>query len=204
MKKKSIAILSPRDMGHAVGRALVQRGHKVFTCLEGRSVRSRGLAELAGIRDIPDLNSLVSNVELILSILPPVSALELASGIATAIKETGSKPVVVDCNAIFPKTSYSIAETMGAVKVFFIEAGIIGLAPGIEGNEGPRFYVSGPDTAEMVSLNGCGFKVIDLGKKNGSASGIMSPGVCFLSRCLFMFSIHVLYSCCLYSCCLFI
>ena len=54
----------------------------------------------------------------------------------------------------------------------FVDAGIIGLAPGKEANGGPRFYVSGPNVEGMTSLNGCGFKVISLGKEIGRASGI--------------------------------
>ena len=47
----AIAVLMPGDMGHAVGRVLAQHGHDVLTCLDGRSERTRGLSEAAGIRD---------------------------------------------------------------------------------------------------------------------------------------------------------
>ncbi|HEU0021792.1 MAG TPA: DUF1932 domain-containing protein [Dehalococcoidia bacterium] len=37
MTIKTIAIISPGDMGSGIGKALVQEGYQVLTCLEGRS-----------------------------------------------------------------------------------------------------------------------------------------------------------------------
>ena len=48
-----VGILSPGDMGHAVGRVLVENGVKVVTCLEGRSKRTYDLAIKAGIEAVP-------------------------------------------------------------------------------------------------------------------------------------------------------
>ncbi|MBT5665856.1 MAG: 6-phosphogluconate dehydrogenase, partial [Rhodospirillaceae bacterium] len=59
MRFNTVAILSPGDMGHAVGRALRQSGRRVITCLEGRSERSRGLAEAGGFELSPTLDDLV-------------------------------------------------------------------------------------------------------------------------------------------------
>ena len=56
----AIAVLMPGDMGHAVGRVLAQHGHDVLTCLDGRSERTRGLFEAAGIRDGGDLDAVIA------------------------------------------------------------------------------------------------------------------------------------------------
>ena len=45
MTIQSVAILSPGHMGHNVGRLLIEHGMPVLTCLEGRSTRTRLLAE---------------------------------------------------------------------------------------------------------------------------------------------------------------
>ena len=37
MSLSTVALLSPGDMGHAVGAVLVANGLEVITCLEGRS-----------------------------------------------------------------------------------------------------------------------------------------------------------------------
>ena len=48
--KPTIAIMSPGDMGHAVGAALRQAGLRVITQLDGRSERTRALAARAASR----------------------------------------------------------------------------------------------------------------------------------------------------------
>ena len=74
MTIKKIAILSPGDMGHAVGRALSEHGFDILTHLEGRSERTYALAQDAGFRISPTLNELINETALLLSILVPASA----------------------------------------------------------------------------------------------------------------------------------
>ncbi len=170
MSLPAIAVLMPGDMGHAVGRVLREHGHRVLTCLAGRSDRTRGLAEAAGLEDTPDLETLIADVELVLSILPPGRALAQAEAIAAAMKSTGAVPVYADCNAISPSLTKTVGEEIAGAGAAYIDAGIIGLAPG----KGPatRFYVSGPDTALMESLDGKGIEVRALGEEVGAASGL--------------------------------
>ena len=47
-----IGIISPGDMGHALGAVLVQHGLRVLTNLQGRSPRTVALARQAGITDV--------------------------------------------------------------------------------------------------------------------------------------------------------
>lgn len=170
MSHSNIAILMPGDMGHAVGRVLREHGHRVVTCLAGRSERTRGLASAAGLEDVPDLDTLVGNVDLVLSILPPGRALAQAQAFAKAMTDTNSTPTYVDCNAISPDLTRKVGEVISAAGGSYIDAGIIGLAPG----KGPstRFYVSGPDTAPMEALDGKGIEVLALGGEVGAASGL--------------------------------
>lgn len=167
----AIAVLMPGDMGHAVGRVLARHGHDVLTCLDGRSERTRGLSEAAGIRDGGDLDAVIKAAALVLSILPPASALGLAGDVAGAMGRTGAKPVYVDCNAISPATANDIAAVLKAAGAPFIDAGIIGMAPDGHG-PGPRFYVSGSDTGPMQALDGKGFQVKAIGSEAGRASAL--------------------------------
>ena len=48
MTINTIAIQSPGDMGHEIGRVLVSGGYKVVSALEGRSKRTRDLAKSGG------------------------------------------------------------------------------------------------------------------------------------------------------------
>lgn len=170
MTTDTIAVLMPGDMGHAVGKALADAGYDVVTCLSGRSERTRALAEAGGLRDLDSLDAVATEASLVLSILPPASAMGLARDMAAAMERSGARPVYVDCNAISPGTVRDIANVIEAVGAPFIDAGIIGTKPGI--GPGPRFYVSGADTAPMQALDGKGFQVLGLGPEPGRASAI--------------------------------
>ncbi|MFQ5565878.1 MAG: DUF1932 domain-containing protein [Paracoccaceae bacterium] len=165
-----IAILMPGDMGHGVGRALRRHGHDVLTCLAGRSARSRGLAEAAGMRDAGSLDAVVREADLILSILPPDAALAQAKAVAAAMEAARGRPVYVDCNAVSPMTSREVGETITAAGAPFVDCGIIGRAPG-QGKP-TRFHVSGPDTGPMERLDGKGITVIPMGSEIGRASAL--------------------------------
>ena len=67
MDLSTVAILSPGDMGHAVGQRLREHELDVVTCLAGRSDRTRALAEKAGIRDVPTMEELVEQSDLVMS-----------------------------------------------------------------------------------------------------------------------------------------
>ena len=59
MSTFTVGLLSPGDMGHVVGQVAIASGARVITCLNGRSERTRKLAEIAGIEDIPTYSDLV-------------------------------------------------------------------------------------------------------------------------------------------------
>jgi len=170
MTMKTIAILMPGDMGHAVGRVLREHGFDVVVALEGRGPHTHALADAAGLRDVGSVPSAVEAADLILSILPPSAALHQAEQVASAMQALGNKPVYVDCNAISPATAKEVAAVIEATGALFIDAGIIGLAPGK--GTGPRFYVSGPDVGAMLALDGKGFEVIHAGAGVGEASAL--------------------------------
>ncbi len=170
MKVNKIAILSPGEMGHSVGRCLLAGGFDVATCLTGRSDRTRELTETAGIRDVPDLDDLVRDSDLILAILVPDQVRSLAEQVADAMRRTGSTAAYADCNAVSPATTREIDGIITGAGGRFIDAGIIGGPPG--GSEKTRFYASGPHEAVLTQLDGHGILVRPLGGEVGRASGI--------------------------------
>ena len=52
MDISTVAILSPGDMGHAVGQRLRENELDVITCLAGRSHRTRALSHTETIRQL--------------------------------------------------------------------------------------------------------------------------------------------------------
>jgi 3-hydroxyisobutyrate dehydrogenase-like beta-hydroxyacid dehydrogenase len=170
MTVNKIAILSPGDMGHAVGRALSEHGFDILTYLEGRSQRTYALAKDAGFRISATLNELINETDLLLSILVPASAETVAKEIARSLKETGETTLIADCNAISPMRSERIGRIIESAGGRYIDASIIGHPPGRD--VPPRFYVSGHYADTMLELDGKGIAVKTLGGDVGRASGI--------------------------------
>ena len=88
----TVAILSPGDMGHAVGQRLRENELEVVTCLAGRSDRTRTLAEKAGIRNVPTMEELVERSDLVMSMTVSAAVPGLCRQVADAIAATGADP----------------------------------------------------------------------------------------------------------------
>ncbi len=170
MSLTTVGILSPGDMGHTVGRVLGEHGLRVITCLHGRSQRTRSLAAEAGMTDVPTYQDLVSEAEMVLSILVPARAMLAAQAVAQAISETQAKLVYADCNAVAPETVCHIDEVITRAGGRFVDASIIGPPPRRPGTT--RFYASGPHARAFEALSEYGLDVIVLGDEIGQASAI--------------------------------
>ena len=171
ISKKTVGILMPGDMGHGCGQAFKENGFNVVSCLNQRSERTKKLAYNAGIKDLKTIDNVIKSSDLILSILPPESALKQAEAINSKILKLKKQITYVDCNAISPKTAKKISDTISSQFCNFIDAGIIGLNPIVEKGQ-TRLYVSGPNTDPVKVLNGNGFIIKDLGRDIGKASAM--------------------------------
>jgi 3-hydroxyisobutyrate dehydrogenase-like beta-hydroxyacid dehydrogenase len=169
--KPTIAIMSPGDMGHAVGATLREGGLRVISGLGGRSERTRALAARAGIEETADDAALVREADVLLSILVPAEAQALAERIARAVRGTAATPLYVDCNAVAPPTARHIAEIVEGAGARFVDAGIIGPPPK-PGASSTRFYVSGRDAAAFARLRDFGLDVRVVGDQPGQASAL--------------------------------
>ncbi len=167
----TIAILSPGNMGGAVGAQLGKSGYDVITCLAGRSDFTRRKADEAGFRDVADMNALVSEADLILSILDPAKAMEIADQVASAMKSTGKNPVFADCNATSPATAETLNAIIEGAEGKFIDVGIVGGAPSRRENF-PQFCTSGPHAALLDELHDKGVRIERIGPKIGQGSAI--------------------------------
>ena len=167
----TVAILSPGDMGHGIGRVLREGGARVITCLRERSQRTRSLAELAGIEDVADLDAVTQQADIILSIMVPGKAVALAVELAAALERTAAQPVIVDCNPIAPATARRIAATIEEHGGLFVDAGIVGVPP-VDATHGPRLYVSGHNARDLLVLRDFGIDVRVVGDQVGQASGL--------------------------------
>jgi 3-hydroxyisobutyrate dehydrogenase-like beta-hydroxyacid dehydrogenase len=170
MTLRTIGIHNPGDMGGAVAVVLAAHGLRTVAALEGRSERTRALAAQAGVEDVGSLARLVREAELILSILVPGDAVLAARQVAAAMRETGARPVFVDCNAIAAETALEAEAAIAAAGAPFVDASIIGPPPRVPGRT--RFYASGPAAPAFAQLAAHGLDVRVLDGPVGQASAL--------------------------------
>lgn len=170
---QTVGILSPGDMGHSIGAMLHTHGLRVLGCLAERSERTRTLAAQAGFEDVPTLEDLVREADMLLCVLVPAQAAGVAEQIAAAITREGTARgkdlLYVDCNAVAPRTTEAIGATILGAGARFADAGIIGPPPRKQGTT--RFYASGEGSAEFAQLANHGLTVCVLDGPIGQASG---------------------------------
>ena len=171
MTLHTVAIISPGDMGHAVGRMLGLHGYEVITCLANRSERTKQLAGEGGIRDYPRMAEMLERADIVLSIVPPGLAAQAADEVAESMSTSGFCPPYADCNAVSPETAKAIAKRISDAGADFIDGGILGPPPN-ETRNNTRFYFSGAQAGLLSELDGKGIIVRQLGPEIGHASGI--------------------------------
>ena len=177
---QTVAVMSPGDMGHAVGGALRTGGLRVITCLEGRSARSVALAEKAGIEPVADDDTLVREADALLSILVPSEAPALAERLAAALRRTGASLLYADCNAIAPQTVRAIAQVIESAGGRFVDAGIIGGPPRLDRpGSGPKIYASGAHVPELARLRDHGLDVRVMGTSETDVGQASALKMCY-------------------------
>ena len=153
MPLKTVAVISPGDMGHAVGRMLGLHGIEVVTCLANRSGRTKRLSAEGGIRNYPDMAEMLERSDVVLSIVPPGLAVQAADEVADSMSASGYCPPYADCNAVSPETAKSIAKRISYTGADFIDGGILGPPPS-EARSNTRFYFSGERAELLAELDG--------------------------------------------------
>ncbi len=170
MDISTVAILSPGDMGHAVGQRLRENELDVITCLAGRSDRTRSLAEKAGIRDVGTMAELIEQSDLIMSMTVSAAVPGVCQSVADALATTGSDTLFAECNAVSPQLVRTLEPVITGAGGRFVDVSIIGGPP--RPGYSPHFYVSGEQATEFEQLNNFGLTVLNLGGDVGQASGI--------------------------------
>jgi 3-hydroxyisobutyrate dehydrogenase-like beta-hydroxyacid dehydrogenase len=144
----TVAIVSPGYMGAGLGWALREGGARVVATVEGRSARTRRLAEEAGLELLPSLFDVVAVADVVLSVTPPGHAVAAAQSIANAARRSGAKPVVADLNAISPTTMLTVAQVWAGLPV--VDGSISGAPP--TARPGARIFLSGVPAVDVAAL----------------------------------------------------
>jgi len=165
----TIAVIAPGAMGSAVGRRLTDNGARVLTSLTGRSEATVQRAAAAGMVAAGDAE--IAGADIILSIVPPAEAVALAKRLAAAVAGTGTRPIVVDCNAVNVATVERIAAIVAVSGGRFVDAAIIGLPPK-PGTQRPAFYVCGEHAGALAVLRDLGLDLRVMDAPIGAASAL--------------------------------
>src|SRR5687767_7953024 len=171
MQIRNVGIVSPGDMGQAIAGRVKESGMSVYAALDGRSERTRKLAQAAGLADCGSIDKLVATCELIISVINPGEALDVAGKVAAAMKASGRKMAFADLNAVSPQTARDMDQLIRAAGGMFIDGGIIGPPPRGEKDK-PRLYVSGPDAYLFEQIKHPNLQVRIMSERIGDASGV--------------------------------
>ncbi|MBB3649048.1 3-hydroxyisobutyrate dehydrogenase-like beta-hydroxyacid dehydrogenase [Rhizobium sp. BK619] len=163
------AIIGAGAMGSAVAKRLIDHGATVLTCLEGRSERTIARAAAAGM--VPVDRQDLAKAALILSIVPPAEAIDVAERVAEISSGLQTPPPFIDLNAIAPKTMQALAARFGGSTVEVLDGAIIG-GPPVAGKSGPTLYVSGDSAERSGLLEDYGLRVRRLDRPLGAASAL--------------------------------
>lgn len=164
---RTIGVLHPGEMGSAVAAAARSGGARVLWASAGRGPATRARAEADGLEDTGTLARLAADSEVILSICPPASALDVAREVAAV----GFRHTYVDANAVSPDTARAIGDILADTHATFVDGGIVGVPPRRVGTT--RLYLSGPDAAGVATLfRGSPLEAIVLEGGIGAASAL--------------------------------
>ena len=157
-------------MGSAVGAAYAEGGARVVATLDGRSERTRRLAEAGGLELLPDLDAVVSESELVLSIVPPGDARAVAAEIAAAARRTNAAPLVADLNATSPTTARRIGSILADAGIELVDGSISGGPP--RADYTTRVYLSGPRAEALAAAAPRRLDARAIGDEVGLASAV--------------------------------
>ena len=165
-----VGIVSPGAMGSAVGAAYLAAGSRVVATTAGRSARTRGFAEEKGLELLPDLDAVVSEAALVLSIAPPDQAAAIATELADAARRTGARPLVSDWNAVSPATARELERIVTTAGLELVDGSISGGPP--RADYRTRVYLSGDRATELAASAPDWIDARPVGAEVGVASAV--------------------------------
>jgi 3-hydroxyisobutyrate dehydrogenase-like beta-hydroxyacid dehydrogenase len=166
---EKIGIMSIGEMGFHWAKLLKGHGVEVLTYDRDRGEVSRKRGQNAGVVSLDSMIDLVSQADLIVSIVVPSAAIDIAKKVAEAVKTSRRKDLVfLDANAISPMTAEEIGKSLEPAAVSFIDGCIIGSAARM--GKGTIVYVSGPEANRMQVLEKFNIPVRVLGASTNQAS----------------------------------
>jgi putative dehydrogenase len=165
-----VGLIGAGSMGAGVASVLLRHDLDVVTCLQGRSDASRTRAAAIGLRDVPC--AALAHCVVVLSIVPPAAAIEVAATLVRAGVFANGGPLFVDCNAVAPDTVLRIDAMVRDAGGRCVDAGIVGAPPRSDGTVPTVMYASGSQAPALNLLGQSGLEVRILDAPIGAASAL--------------------------------
>jgi len=158
-----VGFLGFGEVASKLSEGLMENGADVYTCIEGRSIRTRNVAEEAGVKTFRSYRILAENSDVLISSVVPSNSVEVAEMVG---KHTNG--IYVDINNVSPKTvKYALSMIENGKTV---DAAIIGSV--VRNGINVKIIASGPFVEDFAQLKGYGMNINVVGSENGQASGI--------------------------------
>ena len=119
---EAIGVISPGDMGVSIAASAINNGNHVYWASEGRGAETRERAAEHNLIDVGTLAELCKQCSIILSVVPPSAAEQVASEVS-AQRFAGT---FADLNAISPQRAQRIGQTLEQSGIAFVDGGIVG------------------------------------------------------------------------------
>ncbi len=184
-KSDHIGILHLGDLGSGLA-VLLQQNPKLtlLTCTAGRSSATQARAENLPITNVDCLENLLDRCGIILSVVSPSAAIQIAEACAKFKRATNQDCLFIDLNSIDIPTLHAVQDTVVAAGFRFANATVHGNAKHL-GSMGV-LYTSGDHASEVGRLYTNLMRVENLGTETEQASymkllmGGQSKSLCIL------------------------
>ena len=180
----TIGMLYPGEMGAMLASVLRAQGLRVVTTLGARSGQTVRRAHHAGIEVLASMADLARHSNVVLSVVSPASAAEVAAAYAQVASLAPADALYVDANSIRPDLALALAQDFAEIGRDFVDAAINGLARNL--TTSGTLFLSGGRAHEVAELFSGHIRVKLLGQAPGRASAIkmllagVSKGICGL------------------------
>jgi 3-hydroxyisobutyrate dehydrogenase-like beta-hydroxyacid dehydrogenase len=168
---RPIGLLYPGEMGTAVAN-LLRSDHRIVTTLAGRGASTVRNCRALGLADLESVGEVVHGVGVLLVLVPPAVALQVAKQVREELlaARQDSRLVYVDLNSVSPDTVHKLAEVFAGTAVDFVDGAISGPASRL--TTGCTLYLSGTRAEEVAELFNGKMTVHVLGEVPGQASAL--------------------------------
>jgi 3-hydroxyisobutyrate dehydrogenase-like beta-hydroxyacid dehydrogenase len=151
------------EVASTLSVGLMENGAEVYTCIDGRSTRTRNNILQTGVETYPTYKELAENSDILISSVVPSKAIEVAEMVGKY-----SKGIYVDINNVSPKTVVDTLDKIENGKT--VDAAIIGSV--FKNGVNVNVIASGSFANEFADLKNYGMNITVVGSVNGQASGI--------------------------------